>query len=315
MSVILKGRLRMLGLMMGVLAVAAIGLPSAARAQSFPAGFETREIAVDGVTIHVRVGGTGPAVVLLHGYGETGDMWVPMAADLARDHMVVVPDLRGLGLSSKPEAGYDKKTQAGDVAGVLDALKVERADLVTHDIGNMVGYAFAVQHPDRVKRFVLIDAPVPGVGPWEEILKNPLLWHFRFGGPDMERLVAGRERIYLDRFWNEFSATPARFSEAAREHYAKLYALPGAMHAGFSQFAAFDQDARDNQAFLAAKGKLTMPVLAIGGEKSFGPMMANVMRFAANDVTEGIIPDSGHWIMEENPTATTAMVRAFLSPP
>jgi len=238
-----------------------------------------------------------------------------MAADLARDHTVVVPDLRGLGLSSKPEAGYDKKTQAGDVAGVLDALTIERADLVTHDIGNMVGYAFAVQHPDRVKRFVLIDAPLPGIGPWEEILKNPLLWHFRFGGPDMERLVAGRERIYLDRFWNEFSATPARFSEAAREHYAKLYALPGAMHAGFSQFAAFDQDARDNQAFLAAKGKLTMPVLAIGGEKSFGPMMANVMRFAANDVTEGIIPDSGHWIMEENPTATTAMVRAFLSPP
>ena len=138
-------------------------------------------------------------------------MWAPMAEDLARDHTVVVPDLRGLGLSSKPAAGFDKKTQAGDVAGVLDALKIERADLVTHDIGNMVGYAFAAQHPDRVTRFVLIDAPLPGIGPWEEILKNPLLWHFRFGGPDMERLVAGRERIYLDRFWNEFSATPSRF--------------------------------------------------------------------------------------------------------
>ena len=121
---------------------------------------------------------------------------------------------------------------------------------------------------------MLIDAPLPGVGPWEEILKNPLLWHFRFGGPDMERLVAGRERIYLDRFWNEFSATPARFSEAAREHYATLYALPGAMHSGFVQFAAFDQDAIDNQAFLA-KGKLAMPVLAVGGEKSFGPTMAD----------------------------------------
>jgi pimeloyl-ACP methyl ester carboxylesterase len=227
----------------------------------------------------------------------------------------VVPDLRGLGLSSKPETGFDKKTQAGDVAGVLDALKIDRADLVTHDIGNMVGYAFAIQHPERVRRFVLIDAPVPGIGPWEEILKNPLLWHFRFGGPDMERLVEGRERIYLDRFWNEFSATPSRFSEAAREHYAKLYALPGAMHSGFAQFAAFDQDAVDNKAFLAANGKLGMPVLAIGGEKSFGPMMATVMGFAANDVTEGIIPDSGHWIMEENPTATSVMVRSFLSSP
>ena len=116
----------------------------------------------------------------------------------------------------------------------------------------MVGYAFAAQYPARVARFVLMDAPLPGVGPWEEILKNPLLWHFRFGGPDMERLVAGRERIYLDRFWNEFSADPKAFSEASREHYAKLYAQPGAMRAGFAQFAAFDQDAVDNQAFVAA---------------------------------------------------------------
>jgi pimeloyl-ACP methyl ester carboxylesterase len=282
------------------------------RVQPFPAGFRIEEIATNGVTIHVRVGGKGPAVVLLHGYGETGDMWVPMAEDLARDHTVVVPDLRGLGLSSKPAGGFDKKTQAGDVAGVLDALKIERADLVTHDIGNMVGYAFAAQYPKRVNRFVLIDAPLPGVGPWEEILKNPLLWHFRFGGPDMERLVAGRERIYLDRFWNEFSATPSRFTEASRVHYAALYALPGAMHSGFAQFAAFDQDALDNKGFIAARGKLGMPVLAIGGEKSFGPMMATVMRFAASDVTEGVIPDSGHWIMEENPQATVAMVRAFI---
>ncbi|MFL5191272.1 MAG: alpha/beta fold hydrolase [Microvirga sp.] len=304
----------MLRFVIMALGAAAIALPAAAQGQ-FPAEIRTQEIAANGATIHVRVGGTGPAVVLLHGYGETGDMWAPLAEDLVRDHTVVVPDLRGLGLSSKPETGFDKKTQAGDVAGVLDALKIDRADLVTHDIGNMVGYAFAVQHPERVRRFVLIDAPVPGIGPWEEILKNPLLWHFRFGGPDMERLVEGRERIYLDRFWNEFSAVPSRFSEAAREHYAKLYALPGAMHSGFAQFAAFDQDAVDNKAFLAAKGKLGMPVLAIGGEKSFGPMMATVMRFAASDVTEGIIPDSGHWIMEENPTATSVMVRSFLASP
>lgn len=296
-------------LALGLLAFAA---PAGAEVPDFPASFKTQEITTNGATIHVRVGGAGPAVVLLHGYGETGDMWAPMAADLAGDHTVIVPDLRGLGLSSKPDGGFDKKTQVGDVAGVLDALKVEEIDLVTHDIGNMVGFAFAAAHPERTKRFVLIDAPVPGVGPWEEILKNPLLWHFRFGGPDMERLVAGRERIYLDRFWNEFSATPARFTETSREHYAKLYALPGAMHSGFAQFAAFDQDAADNRAFLAAGGKLTMPVLAIGGEKSFGPMMATVMRAAASDVTEGVVPDSGHWIMEENPEATTKMVRAFL---
>jgi pimeloyl-ACP methyl ester carboxylesterase len=157
--------------------------------------------------------------VLLHGYGETGDMWVPLAKDLVRDHRVVIPDLRGMGLSARPAGGYDKKTQGEDVAGVLDELKIDRAALVTHDIGNMVGYAFAALYRHRVILFVLIDAPLPGVGPWEDILKNPLLWHFRFGGPDMERLVAGRERIYLDRFWNEFS-TPFQRAEAHRRRKA-----------------------------------------------------------------------------------------------
>jgi len=286
--------------------------PASAQVQPFPAGFRNQDIVTNGATIYVRVGGvaSGPAVVLLHGYGETGDMWAPLAAELARDHRVIVPDLRGMGLSSHPAGGYDKKTQAGDVAGVLGALHVERADLVTHDIGNMVGYAFAASWPARVTRFVLIDAPLPGVGPWEQILLNPLLWHFRFRGPDMERLVAGRERIYLDRFWNEFSANPARFTEASRRHYARLYALPGAMHSGFEQFHAFDQDAIDNRAFLA-RGKLHMPVLALGGDHSFGTQMADIMRFAADNVEGAVVPDSGHWIMEENPRATVALVRAF----
>jgi pimeloyl-ACP methyl ester carboxylesterase len=287
----------------------------AAQVPAFPHSFAAREVATNGTTLHVRTGGKGPAVLLLHGYGETGDMWAPLAADLARDHLVIVPDLRGLGLSARPAGGYDKKTQGYDMAGLLDALKVGKVDLVTHDIGNMVGYAFAAENPGRVTRFVIMDAPVPGIGPWAEILKNPLLWHFRFGGPDMERLVAGRERIYLDRFWNEFSATPAKFSEGSRQHYAALYALPGAMHAGFSQFAAFDQDAIDNQAFLAKVGKLPMPVLAIGGEKSFGLGMADVMRFAATDVTPLSIADSGHWLMEEQPAATVAAIRAFLDKP
>jgi pimeloyl-ACP methyl ester carboxylesterase len=292
-----------------------LALPVLAQPAPFPNGFRTQEITANGATLHVRVGGDGPAVVLLHGYGETGDMWAPLAADLARDHRVVVPDLRGLGLSSRPTGGYDKKTQAGDVAGVLDALSIDRADLVTHDIGNMVGFAFAVQHPERVTAFVIMDAPVPGVGPWEKVLENPLLWHFRFGGPDMERLVAGRERIYLDRFWNEFSADPQKFGEGSRRHYAKLYAKPGAMHAGFAQFAAFDQDAADNRAFLAKGPRLAMPMLAVGGEKSFGKMQAFVMRFAADDVTEVVIPDSGHWLMEEQPAATVAAVRSFLDAP
>ena len=301
----------MLRIVLGALGVFAVVTPASAQVQPFPAGFEIREIQTDGATIYTRIGGQGSAVLLLHGYGETGDMWAPLAAELVRDHRVIVPDLRGLGLSSRPEGGYDKKTQGRDIAQVLDRLAIDTVDLVAHDIGNMVGYAFAAQYPDRVTRLIVMDAPLPGIGPWEEILKNPLLWHFRFGGPDMERLVEGRERIYLDRFWNEFSADPKSFSESSREHYAKLYAQPGAMRAGFAQFAAFDQDAIDNKAFLA-KGKLAMPVLAIGGEKSFGPTMAVVMRAAATNVTELVIPGSGHWLMEEQPDATIAAVRAFL---
>ena len=296
-----------------LLATFTLALPTLAKVQPFPAGFRTQDIETNGATIHTRVGGQGPAVLLLHGFADTGDMWAPLAAELSRDHTVIVPDLRGMGLSSHPELGYEKKAQAKDIAGVLDALRIEDAALVTHDIGNMVGYAFVAQYPARVTRWVAMDAPLPGIGPWDEILKNPLLWHFNFRGPDAERLVAGRERIYLDRFYNELSADPKGIDEETRRHYAELYARPGAMHSAFNQFAAFAQDAIDNKE-LVAKGKLTMPVLAIGAEKSFGTAMADDLRFVADNVTGVVIPNSGHWLMEEQPTATIAAVRAFLDP-
>jgi pimeloyl-ACP methyl ester carboxylesterase len=303
-----------ISLALASLTLLAAPLSASAQSLTFPTPtFSTRQVTTNGATIHVRSGGKGPAVVLLHGYGETGDMWVPLAVDLARDHTVIVPDLRGLGLSSKPAGGFDKKTQAGDVSGVLQAFGVQQADVVAHDIGNMVAFQFAAQHPEQVRRLVLIDAPVPGVGPWEEILKNPLLWHFRFGGPDMERLVAGRERIYLDRFWNELSGDPKGIDEDTRQHYAALYARPHAMHDAFEQFGAFSQDAADNKALLAKGGKITMPVFAIGAEKFFGKGMADEMRFAASNVTGGIVPNSGHWIMEENPQATIELVTDFLA--
>jgi pimeloyl-ACP methyl ester carboxylesterase len=156
-----------------------------------------------------------------------------------------------------------------------------------------------------------MDAPLPGIGPWDEIIRSPQLWHFSFRGPDVERLVKGRERIYLDRFWNELSATPQSIDEPTRRHYARLYARPGAMHSAFNQFAAFQQDAVDNKAF-AAKGKLSMPVLAIGADKSFGAAMADDLRFVATDVTSVVIANSGHWLMEEQPAATIAAIRSFL---
>ena len=283
---------------------------ASAEVAPFPATFRTQDIPVEGATLHVRVGGKGPAVVLLHGFGDTGDMWVPVATDLVKDHTVVVSDLRGMGLSSIPEGGYDKKTQAGDIRGVLAALGIEHSVVIGHDIGTMVAYAYAARYRDRTDKLVVMDAPVPGVPPWNDIVRLPALWHFDFGGPDAERLVAGRERIYLDRFWNEFAGNPAKVDEATRAHYATLYARPGATHAAFAQFRSIRQDAVDNLASLAPK--LAMPVLAIGGEKSFGSNEAVVMRNAADHVTEVVVPGAGHWLMEEAPGPTVQAVRAFL---
>jgi pimeloyl-ACP methyl ester carboxylesterase len=298
--------------LLAAVAIAFVSAPLEAGVQPFPASFHTRMVETNGTSLYVRVGGKGPAVLMLHGFGDTGDMWAPLAADLARDHTVIVPDLRGMGLSAHPDTGYTKKNQAVDIAGVMDALKVEKAALVTHDIGNMVGYALAAQYPARITRWVVIDAPLPGIGDWDNIIRSPALWHFNFRGPDVERLVQGRERIYLDRFWNELSADPKKIDEETREHYAALYARPHAMHDAFEQFGAFTQDAIDNKALLAKGGKLKIPVLALGAEKSFGTGMADELRFVADNVTGGIVPNSGHWIMEENPQATIKLVTEFL---
>jgi pimeloyl-ACP methyl ester carboxylesterase len=215
-----------------------------------------------------------------------------------------------MGLSSKPADGYDKWNQAADMRGVLEALGIDKAFVVGHDIGTMVAYAYAARYRDKTEKLVVMDAPVPGIAPWDEIVRDPRLWHFDFGGPDMERLVKGRERIYLDRFWNEFAGNPAKVSEATRRHYAAIYARPGAMRAAFAQFRSIRGDAEANKN--ANETKLSMPVLAIGGAKSFGAMEATVMRNAATDVTELVIPDAGHWLMEESPAATVKAVRQFL---
>jgi pimeloyl-ACP methyl ester carboxylesterase len=292
--------------------VTATACPASAKVEKFPAGFRIEKIKTDNATLYVRVGGKGPAVLMLHGFGDTGDMWAPMAAALVKDHTIIVPDLHGMGLSSYPDTGYDKKSQAVGIAEVMNALKIDKADLITHDIGNMVGYALAAQYPARITKWAIIDAPIPGIGPWDEIVKSPLLWHFNFRGPDVDRLVKGRERIYLDRFWNELSANPKAIDEATRRHYSKLYARPGAMHAAFKQFEAFAQDAKDNKV-LEAKGKLPMPILALGAEKSFGTTQADVMRVVGSNVEGGIIANSGHWIMEEQPAQTVKAVSAFIN--
>ena len=287
--------------------------PAAAEIRSFPASFRAQQIPVHSGTQYVRMGGQGPAVLLLHGFGDTGDMWEPLAAVLVKDHTVIVPDLRGMGLSSHPETGYEKVSQARDIAAILDQLKIQEVALVTHDIGNMVGYALAAQHPDRVTKWVVMDAPLPGLGTWYSQLTNPKVWHFNFRGPDTERLVAGRERILLDRFYNDLSANPAAIDDQTRDHYAALYARPGAIHNAFSgQFAAFTKDAEDNKALFAKTGKLAMPVLAIGGDHSYGASMQTELAFVASNVRGAVITNSGHWIMEEQPQQAISVILPFI---
>jgi hypothetical protein len=181
-----------------ILVAILLSAPLVAGITPFPASFHRQMVLTNGTSLYVRVGGKGPAVVLLHGFGDTGDMWVPLAIVLAKDHTVIVPDLRGMGMSDHPDSGYTKKNQAVDIAGVMDALKVQKADPVTHDIGNMVGYALAAQYPVRVTRWVVIDARLPGIGDWDNITCSPMLWHFNFRGLDEERLVQG-PRAHLPR--------------------------------------------------------------------------------------------------------------------
>jgi pimeloyl-ACP methyl ester carboxylesterase len=294
-----------IALSLAVFASAAIAQPA------LPSTFKSRTVASpEGAEIFVRSAGSGPVVVLLHGYAETSDSWAPLAVELVKSYTVVVPDLRGIGRSSRPAGGYDKKTQAADIRAVVTALGYDRASVVSHDIGIMVAYAYAARYPDKVERLVVMDAPIPGIAPWDDIVRNPALWHFSFRGPDAERLVQGRERIYLDRIWNAFTGDPSKPDEATRTYYAAQYAQPGAMRAGFAQFAAFSQDVEDNKIF--QRTKLTMPVLAVGGEKSFGATEAVVMRNAAANVREAVVPGAGHWLMEESPAFTIALIEDFL---
>lgn len=294
-----------------LLAVFAVSLSAQ---PALPASFQSKTVhSPAGADIFVRYGGNGPVVVLLHGYAENSDSWAPLAANLMKDHTVVVPDLRGIGRSSKPDTGYDKKTQAKDMRAVITTLGFDKTVVVAHDIGNMVAYAYAASYPDKTEKLVVMDAPIPGIEPWNQILLTPGVWHFNFHGPDAERLVAGRERIYFDRIWNDFTADPGKPDEATRNFFAATYAQPGGMRAGFTQFTAFSQDAKDNQEF--QKTKLTMPVMAVGGEKSFGPLQAVIMRHVATNVQEEVVAGSGHWLMEEKPEYTVALIRKFIDAP
>jgi len=275
------------------------------------AAFESRTAEIDGTRLHYLTAGSGPPLLLLHGYAETSSMWQALLPAIAERFMVVAPDLPGMGDSDIPADGLDMQSAAIRMHALACSLGIEKARVVGHDIGLMVAYAYAAQFPEEVEKLVVMDAFLPGVGDWESIYNDPAFWHFRFHGPTPEALVRGRERIYFEYLWNELAANKWKsIPEADREAYADAYSGPGRMRAGWAYFVSFPQTAKDFARL--AETKLSMPVLAIGGDKSLGEFLGRQMKLAASNVTAVVIEDSGHWLLEEQPDQTTRALLAFL---
>jgi len=267
---------------------------------------------VNGIRLHYWIGGSGTPIVLLHGYTQTGHMWHPIVPSLAPHHTVIVPDLPGAGGSSKPEAGYDKKTLALDIHALVTSLGFDRVIIVGHDIGLMVAYAYAAQFPQATERVVLMDAFLPGVGSWKDVWLLRDLWHFHFYGDVPLALVQGRERIYFEHFWNDFAADPRNsVPEADRRIYAKAYAQTGGMRAGFEYFRAFERDAQDFAQM--AKTRLAMPLLVLTGEKASGNLLIDQAEQVAIDVRGEVIKGSGHLLMEEAPAVVFPAISGFVN--
>jgi pimeloyl-ACP methyl ester carboxylesterase len=271
----------------------------------------SRTAEVTGVKMHYLTAGHGAPLILLHGYAETSLMWKPIMPALGERFTVIAPDLPGIGDSAIPDKGLDMKSAATLIHGLALSLGVQKAEVVGHDIGLMVAYAYAAQFPAEVQKLVLMDAFLPGVGDWATIYNSPDYWHFRFHGPTPEALVKGRERIYFEHYWNDFAADKTRsIPEADRKAYTAAYSGPGRMRAGWAYFTAFPQTARDFAQL--AQTKLTMPVLVIGGEKSLGVPLGEETKLVAVNVTVAVIKNAGHWVLEESPKETTDALQKFL---
>jgi pimeloyl-ACP methyl ester carboxylesterase len=278
-----------------------------------PTGFKQEKVQINGFKMNVYKGGQGPAVVLIPGMGETALWWAPAMKVLSKDYTVIVPDIRGGGQSEAPATGYTKVEMAGDIKALLDHYKIAKADIVGHDIGLMVAYAFAAKYPEMTTKLAVLDAFLPGVGPGDDIYNSPDIWHFRFHGTNAENLVKGREKQYLDHLWTSFSANPKTFPDADKNYFTKQYAADGHIRSAMAWFAAFPQDAKDNKEL--SKKQLLMPVLSIGGDKAMGDALAATMKVVAPDAQSVVLKNVGHWLMEEAPQATTDALVKFLKEP
>lgn len=253
----------------------------------------------------------GESVVLLHGFGQTGEMWGPAAEALCGRYRVLVPDLPGVALSRGDRPCYRKTSIAAELWTWLDAQGVASAHVVGHDLGAMVAYSMAATQPDRALSLTIAETPLAGLGPWALVASMPEAWHFNFYDAHALALVEGRERIHLDRFFETFAAKPRQITGPMRALYANAYARPGSMSAAFGYFAAFAADAEDNARL--AEQRLAIPVLGLGGERSVGPLIESIVSELATSAQAHIIASAGHWLMEESPERTVQAIEEFLT--
>ena len=281
--------------------------------------FSHHTIPVNGIQLHYVIGGQGDPVVLLHGWPETWYEWRHVMPALAKNYTVIAPDLRGHGDSTKPPTGYDGKTLAEDIYQLVTKLGYKSIFLVGHDVGVLAAYPYAAEHPSEVKKLVVMESPIPGFFP-PPTPGMPPVWHLTFHqAPDVpEMLTDGKEREYLSWFYQNEAYNPAAITEDAINEYVSKYSGPGGMRAGFESYRAVPQDVIQNQNY--SKTNLTMPVLAIGA--GYSPILGgNVtmpatiygMKQLANNVTGVVVPNSGHWIPEEQPVFLGKLLNNFFS--
>lgn len=289
----------------------------ASTAAELPPGFRSSVVRAGAVDLHMVRGGAvgrGPAVVLLHGWPQDWSAWEPIMPQLASAGLdVIAIDLRGIGGSSKPAGGYDKVTLAEDVRALLDALNLQRAHVVGHDIGGMVAYALAARHPSRVATTTIMDAPLPGAPISEMIERDPRAWHYPFHqAPGLaEMLVRGREAEYFGYFMRQLVVNRPALGEAAVARAAAAYRDPASLKAGFEFYRAFAKDKKDNAELF--KRKLTMPVLALSpGGLMPQPYILTMMQPLAELVEGQAVPGTGHWMSEEQPEAVVGILVDFL---
>jgi pimeloyl-ACP methyl ester carboxylesterase len=299
-----------------------IGPSSALGAPHLPAGFAnmfaSRYIDANGLRLHAVIGGQGRPLLLVHGWPQTWYQWRLVMPALARDFEVIAVDQRGIGLSDKPESGYDSGAQAADMVALMEALGHHRFAMIGFDTGMPIAYALAADHRDRLERLIVGEAIITGVTPSPPLLVpgpvNKRLWHIAFNrldGSVNEALVHGREDIYFGAEYAGSAGTPLP-DAVVRYYVERLSSSRDALRGSFESYRAIDASIAQNEQ--RKTRRLTLPVLAIGGGKGLGEGTANTMRLVADNVESKIIPESGHWVAEEAPEQLLAALTPFLAP-